>query len=53
MTIWQWLGIGFGVLAVIEIAFGMVFAGIPLARDKRKRRKSREQGERGRTEPGR
>lgn len=53
MTFWQWLGIGFGVLAVIEIAFGMAFAGIPLMLYKRKERKSREQGERGRAEPGR
>lgn len=53
MTFWQWLGIGFGILAVIEITIGIVFIGIPLMRYKRKERMDREQGERGRTEPGR
>lgn len=53
MTIWAWVAIFFGAIALIETVFVIVFAGIPLARDKRKRRKSREQGERGRTEPGR
>lgn len=53
MTFWQWLGIGFGALAVIEITFGIVVIGIPLMRYKRKERMDREQGERGRAEPGR
>ncbi len=53
MTIWAWAAIFFGAIALIETVFVIVFAGIPLARDKRKERKNREQGERGRTEPGR
>lgn len=43
MSIWVYLAIGFGALALIETVIVIVFAGIPLWRDKRKERKSREQ----------
>lgn len=53
MTFWAWVAIFFGVIAAAETAFVIAFAGIPLMREKRKERKNREQGERGRAEPGR
>lgn len=53
MTVWAWVAVFFGAIAVAETVFVIAFAGIPLMREKRKERKSREQGERGRAEPGR
>ena len=43
MTFWQWLGIGFGAVAVFELLFLMVCAWIPLMLYKRKVRRSHEQ----------
>ena len=41
MTVWAWLGIGFGVIAMIETAIGIVFVGIPLVRIKARERRER------------
>lgn len=46
MSVWAYLAIGFCALALIETVFVIVFTGIPLWRDKRKERKSREQVQR-------
>lgn len=39
MTAWAWIGIVFGAIFVIETGIGIVFIGIPLVREKIRRRK--------------